>query len=74
MKFRPSNGAEGDMFMERNCFQCVKDEGGKGVTGVRCSLIAASMAYEKDDPRYPVEWQGEFADPRTWACTAKVTG
>lgn len=74
MKFRPSNGSEGDMFMERNCFQCAQDEGGNGVRGVRCSLIAASMAYDKDDPRYPAEWVAEdVLDPRTWVCTAKVT-
>jgi hypothetical protein len=69
MKFRPSNGAEGDIFMERNCFQCVKDDPQKDLF---CPLIAASFKYEKDDPHYPLEWQGEFADPRTWICTAKV--
>lgn len=67
-KFRPSNGLEGDMFMERNCDRCAKDDPEKGI---ECPLIAASMAYEIDDPRYPVEWQGEFADPRTWVCTAR---
>ena len=67
-KFRPSNGTEGDMFMERNCFRCIKDDEEKGIL---CSLIAASFKYEIDDPRYPVEWQGDFADPQTWVCTAK---
>jgi hypothetical protein len=67
-KFRPSNGTEGLMFMERNCFLCIKDDEEKGIF---CPLIAASMAFDKEDPRYPEEWQGEFADPRTWVCTAK---
>jgi hypothetical protein len=71
MKFRPSNGAEGDMFMERNCDQCVKDDEEKGIL---CPLIAASMVFEETDPRYPAEWQAEDAlDPRTWICTAKET-
>lgn len=67
--FRPSNGSEGEMFMERNCFICIKDDPEKDIL---CPLIAASMACEIDDPGYPQEWQCEDQiDPRTWVCTAK---
>lgn len=71
MKFRPSNGAEGDMFMERNCANCVHESDSSGEW---CDILARSMAYEIDDPRYPERWQcADKFDPRTWVCTAKET-
>ena len=46
--YRPSNGTEGEMFMEMFCDRCSKLS--------CCRIVGLSMAVEKDDPEYPKEW------------------
>ena len=53
-KWRPSNGTEGQIFMEEYCYNCIHDDPDNRVY---CNIIAESMAYETDDPQYPKEWQ-----------------
>jgi hypothetical protein len=69
MKFRPSNGTEGDMFIDQNCAKCIHEPDSSGEW---CDIFGRANAFEIDDPRYPTEWQCEDKlDPRTWVCTAR---
>jgi len=65
--YRPSNGVEGEMFMERFCFRCAKDAAFQNGIGDSCPIAAATMIYDEDDPKYPPEWIEEDGYPR---CTA----
>ncbi len=58
--YRPSNGTEGDIFMEMYCDRCAKRE--------YCVIPCVSMAFEKDDPEYPKEWL--FGSDGVPICTA----
>lgn len=71
--YRPSNGTEGEMFMERFCYRCATDEdyqdevpGAKG-----CLIILMTMCKDVDEIGYPPEWVSDDAvglvNPR---CTA----
>lgn len=60
-KYRPSNGTEGAAFMEAFCFQCERDK------DEDCPIVAATMAFDVDNERYPEEWQQTAAGP---TCTA----
>lgn len=48
--YRPSNGTEGEMFMNAWCFRCERDR------DEDCDILARSFAFNVDDPRYPKEW------------------
>lgn len=47
-KYRPSSGTEGMWFMDNWCANCAA----KNI----CRIIARTMAYDKDDPKYPKQW------------------
>lgn len=74
--YRPGNGTEGEMFQEQWCNRCARDaafRNGKPEHG--CRILAATMAFEVDDPEYPREWIREANDsewPGTARCTAFV--
>lgn len=76
-KYRPSNGAEGEIFMDAWCCQCARDKSMReGETldecddTERCDIIADTLAYAVDHPKYPAAWQyGPDGQPR---CTAFV--
>ena len=76
-KYQPSNGTEGEMFMDAWCSECQRDKPMReGVdydecdADECCDILANTMAYDVDDPEYPSEWQfGEDGQPR---CTAFV--
>jgi hypothetical protein len=53
-KYRPSNGQEGEWFMEDYCYQCAKDDPDNNLL---CPIIAKTMAFDIDDKRYPGQWQ-----------------
>ena len=59
-KYRPSNGAEGDYFMAEWCEQCEEDD---LENNVFCPIIAATYAFDVDDPRYPNEWRYDEGKP-----------
>ena len=50
MKYRPSNGTEGEMFMDEFCFQCKFD------INEDCEILADTFCYNINDPEYPEEW------------------
>jgi hypothetical protein len=62
-RYRPSNGTEGDIFMEAWCSRCQRDANGD------CPILAATMALDVDDEAYPSEWIVVDNDPM---CTAFV--
>lgn len=74
--YRPSNGTEGEIFMERWCFRCSRDaafRNGKPEYG--CQILAATFVFDLDDPEYPKEWVRQSTDdewPGTARCTAFV--
>jgi hypothetical protein len=50
--YQPSNGTEGEYFMEDFCYQCLHDQDpDKG-----CVLIMLSIFRKPGDPDYPKEW------------------
>jgi hypothetical protein len=63
-KYRPSNGSEGMDFMSRFCDVCKKDNPDKMIL---CPIIAATFAFNVDDPMYPKEWIYDEGKP---ICTA----
>lgn len=75
--YRPSNGTEGVIFMDAWCSKCAKDaemngtvRSGDAKAEQLCPIIAATMAYDEDDPKYPREWQYDASDHPV--CTAFV--
>lgn len=79
-KYRPSNGAEGDMFMREFCEQCAKST----PDGLGCDITDKAMAFDVDEPLYPEEWQwvsgkqergiGYWQGTDTAICTAFIKG
>ena len=58
-KYRPSNGTEGSIFIERFCAHCehekyihTLDDKDK-----KCQILSNTFIYDIDDPNYPTEWQ-----------------
>jgi len=52
--YRPSNGSEGDAFMARWCFKCIKESG--------CSILMGAMAGKS-----PKQWVQDESGPK---CTS----
>ena len=56
--YRPSNGTEGEMFMERWCADCARDhahrEDPDAANG--CEIIVMAMCHNITDPDYPKAW------------------
>lgn len=50
-KYRPSNGTEGESFMERYCYRCKHES-----PQAPCPIIGNTMAHDVDDEQYPTEW------------------
>ena len=51
IKFRPSNGVEGEIFHNNFCDRCEKLFG-----PVNCKIPLSTMAFDIDEPEYPKEW------------------
>lgn len=54
-KYRPSNGTEGEGFIEHycmNCIHCNPDPNGKK----QCDILMRTFAFGVNDPNYPSEW------------------
>lgn len=47
-KYRPANGHEGELFCDKFCANCSKEE--------NCEIVLKSMSKDIDDPLYPSEW------------------
>lgn len=63
--YRPSNGTEGDLFMEAFCASCTRDGAERP-----CGILLMAFALDLDHPDYPQEWQ---RDERGARCTAFTT-
>ena len=51
-KYQPSNGMEGEIFMQRWCCQCARFDPDDG-----CGIQSDTMLYALEDPNYPKEWR-----------------
>lgn len=67
-KWRPSNGTEGAMFMERWCGNCAHDKAYRDGTGDACPIANNALLFNEDEPGYPAEWQ--YDDDGQPKCTA----
>ena len=65
--YRPSNGTEGECFINDFCGMCERDKDAE--EGEGCPILAATMAYDVDDPKYPREWICTSNGPK---CTAFI--
>lgn len=76
-RYRPSNGTEGEIFMERFCFRCTKFPDDP-MAPDQCEILGNSFCYEIDDPKYPKEWIANDAsglqDPRCTAFQPRLEG
>lgn len=69
-KYRPSNGTEGDGFMNEFCFQCIHDNPDIDAKSPRCEIMTLTMCLGVDDKDYPKEWiYGDDGKPK---CTKFV--
>ncbi len=50
-KYRPSNGTEGQMFLDAFCRRCQRDD------AERCEILNLTMIHSIDDPEFPNAWQ-----------------
>lgn len=71
--YRPSNGTEGELFMERFCYRCKHDDKYQRTQDPEdgCPIIPGTLIYEIDDPKYPTEWVQDD-DGANARCTAFV--
>ena len=60
--YRPSNGTEGDFFIEEQCGACTKAD--------MCRIPQRTMLYGEEHPSYPKEWISE-EDGQNPRCTAR---
>lgn len=51
LPYRPSNGTEGDIFMSKWCFRCIKESG--------CTILTGAMAGKS-----PKQWRTDADGPR----------
>jgi len=66
--YRPSNGTEGSVFMERWCATCQRDaEFDDECGGAGCEIAAMALGFDIDAPEYPREWVVSERGP---ICTA----
>ena len=52
-KYRPSNGTEGEMFMEKFCYRCIHEDGDENL----CNILSSTFWHDVDDKESPPEWQ-----------------
>lgn len=69
--YRPSNGTEGEMFMERFCYRCKREQPYLKSDQIGCGILTQTMIHYTTDPEYPTEWVSDddcgLVNPR---CTA----
>jgi len=60
-KYRPSNGTEGMIFLDKFCDHCIYDDPDNEIY---CEIIEKTMIFDVDDKGYPIEWRyGEDGQP-----------
>lgn len=65
IKYRPSNGTEGEIFMDYYCCNCEHEWDNEEEA---CDILGRSGAFDVDDPNYPEEWT--YNDEGKPTCTA----
>jgi hypothetical protein len=67
--YRPSNGTEGRMFMERFCKRCENDS-----EAHRCTTLGDALCYQIEHANYPKEWtHTEDGEPTCTLFTASLS-
>jgi hypothetical protein len=57
-KYKPSNGTEGELFINRHCANCVHENSFRKEDGKKfCGILSATLTHEVNDKKYPTEWQ-----------------
>lgn len=73
VRYRPSNGSEGEGFISLFCCTCARSEhltaGAAPDDPVGCAILDATFLHAVDDAEYPPEWIRDEGGPR---CTAHV--
>ena len=60
-KYRPSNGTEGEIFMQEFCDSCIHGDPGNEKI---CTIVDRTLWHDIDDKEYPIEWRyGEDGQP-----------
>lgn len=69
-KYRPSNGTEGEMFMDKRCYQCIHEKWlhTQNDDDAKCEILNNTMLYDVHEDEYPEEWTYDENDKPT--CTA----
>lgn len=72
-RYRPSNGTEGDCFIETFCCHCARSEhlqpNASDLAPAGCPILDLTFAHDIEDPEYPGEWIEDGDGPR---CTAFI--
>ena len=65
LRYRPSNGTEGDDFYCAWCSYCERDAEHRAQpdSSAGCDILIRAYAYGVDDARYPVEWTYRDGEP-----------
>ena len=53
--YQPSNGTEGDYFIEKHCMNCLHCDPDPRAKK-QCVILCASLCYSVNEPEYPKEW------------------
>lgn len=69
-RYRPSNGTEGEYFMEDFCYNCIHEKWThtQNDADKKCDILSRTLIYDTEDPEYPEEWQYDDAGNPT--CTS----
>lgn len=69
-KYRPSNGTEGDFFINEFCMACKHEryQHTYDDNDLKCDIFSRSLIYDLNDPEYPEEWVYDKDNKPT--CTA----
>lgn len=53
--YRPSNGTEGEHFMDKHCMNCIHcDPNPDGKK--QCDILFRALSFDTNEKEYPVEW------------------
>lgn len=66
--YRPSNGSEGEGFMEAFCFRCARDG-----EDSPCFILGRALGHNIGDPDYPPEWVQDEQGSRCTAFTLEAS-
>ena len=67
IKYRPSNGTEGDCFISEFCAKCKKFKYSKEIEDNYCPILDKTMVYGVDSKHYPKWWISD-ADGKNSRC------